>query len=121
MYMVYYIPAVRDDENYAPSWTGNYSYPTISIRGIFDSREKAEESIHNWRYENSSDIEIIEEYWFEEDEEDEAEEKPTAFNIDYSYGDLTLYEGNYYKVNECYNEEYSALWDANRTLGFCDY
>lgn len=114
MYMMYYIPAVRDDNNYAPSWTGNYSYPTISIRGIFDSREKAEESIHNWRYENSSDIEIIE-YWFESDE------VLDAFNIDYSYRNLTLEEGCDYKVNECYDEEYSELWDANRTLGFCDY
>lgn len=71
--MMYYIPAIRDDEDYGPSWTGNYSYPTISIRGIFDSREKAEESIHNWRYENSSDIEIIK-YWFEADEAEENQQ-----------------------------------------------
>lgn len=114
MYMMYYIPAVRDDNNYAPSWTGNYSYPTISIRGIFDSREKAEESIHNWQYENSDDIEIIE-YWFESDE------IPDAFDIYYSYKNLTLEKGYDYKVNECYDEEYSELWDANHTLGFCDY
>lgn len=45
MLEIYYIPAVRDNEDYTPSWTGNYTYPTISIRGIFDSEEKAKESI----------------------------------------------------------------------------
>lgn len=40
MLEIYCIPAVRDNEDYTPSWTGNYTYPTISIRGIFDSEEK---------------------------------------------------------------------------------
>lgn len=114
MERTYYIPAVREDEDYAPSWTGNYTYPTISIRGIFDSREKAEESIKGWRYENSDDIEIIER-WLDMDEE------PTAFDIDYTDKYLTLKEGYDYKVNECYDEEYSALWDEDNYLGVYDY
>ena len=38
--MTFYIPASFNDADYAPSWTGNRTYPTVTIRGIFDSMEK---------------------------------------------------------------------------------
>lgn len=123
MLEIYYIPAVRDNEDYTPSWTGNYTYPTISIRGIFDSEEKAKESIKGWRYEDSDDIVIIT-YYFEPNEEDNSQEEPKAFNINYDYKELTLEPDNEYgdyKINEVVNEEYSAVWDEDGALGVTDW
>lgn len=123
MLEIYYIPAVRNDEDYEPSWTGNNAYPTISIRGIFDSEEKAKENIKGWRYENSDDIEIIE-YYFEPDEEDNSQEETKAFNINYDYKELTLIPDNehgYYEINEIVDESYSEVWDEDGALGVTDY
>ena len=122
---IYYIPAICED-SYAPSWTGNSTYPIIAIRGIFDSREKAKESIKGWQYEDNDNIGIIT-YYFEPDEEDEEDsdhEEPKAFNIDYNYKILTLEPNNIYgdyKINEVVNEEYSAVWDEYEQLGVTDY
>ena len=39
--MYVYVPATFDSHDYRPSWTGNEYYATVTIRGIFDSIEKA--------------------------------------------------------------------------------
>ena len=45
--MIFYTPATFDDRDWRPSWTGNYEYPTVTIRGIFDSLEKANEALNS--------------------------------------------------------------------------
>ena len=113
--MIFYIPASFDDEDYRPSWTGNYTYPTITIRGIFDSREKAEKSIEDWRC--SYDCEILERYI---DDDIVA----TRFDIDYQNKDFDIYvDKNYgkYRLNEIVDEDYSAVYDEEQMLGVYDY
>ena len=55
--MLVYVPAAFDDDDYGPSWTGNDTYPTVTIRGIFESYELAEAAAQNWKVD---DYEIIE-------------------------------------------------------------
>lgn len=133
--MMFYIPYVTDDDDYTPSWTGNVSYPTITIRGIFTTEEKAKASISGWRYENDNydimnyyiDDEYIEDYFldkYEEGEEEREKKEIKAFNIDYENHTLTLFidnEHGYYETDKIYNEDYSAVYDEHGYLGVTDY
>lgn len=118
--MTVYIPASYEDEDYRPSWTGNSTYPTVTIRGIFDSYEKAEHSIKGWA---CKDDYVIEERYFEDDDGEEL--YFDSFDIDYD--DKYLYvwgkeNGNgYYKLNEVTDEDYSAVYDEHGQLGVTDY
>lgn len=125
MLEVYYVPAICED-SYAPSWTGNSTYPIIAIRGIFDSEEKAKESIKGWQYEDNDNIVIITCYFEpdEENEEDNDQENPKAFNINYDYKELTLMPDNehgYYEINGIVDESYSEVWDEDGALGVTDW
>ena len=111
--MIIYIPASFCDEDYAPSWTGNNAYPTVTIRGIFDSEELAMKAIKNWQCEDDCNIVVR-----------EMENKNAGcFRIDYENAYLSVWEDKYgeYGLNEVVNEEYSAVWDEFQQLGVTDY
>lgn len=111
--MIIYIPASFCDEDYAPSWTGNNTYPTVTIRGIFDSEKLAIEAIEGWRYEDDCNI-LVREI---------ENENAACFCIDYEDAYFSVYEDKYgeYGLNEVVDEEYSAVWDEFRRLGITDY
>ena len=115
--MTFYIPASFDDANYAPSWTGNQSYPTVTIRGIFDTMEKATRALEGWDFADSCNI-------LERELDDDNLPDDLAFSIDYDgdYG-LTIWpdEHGYYELNKIVNEEYSAVYDENGDLGVTDW
>lgn len=128
--MVLYIPYVTDDDDYTPSWTGNVSYPTITIRGIFTTEEKAKASISGWRYENDNynimsyyiDDEYIEEYF--SDREDDEIKEIKSLDIDYEGKNLTVFIDNHYgnyDIDKAYDEDYSAVYDEHGYLGVTDY
>ena len=128
--MMFYIPYVTDDDDYTPSWTGNIGYPTITIRGIFTTEEKAKASISGWKYENDNydimnyyiDDEYIEEYF--SDREDDEIKEIKAFDIDYEEKNLTVFIDNHYgnyDIDKSYDEDYSAVYDEHGYLGFTDY
>ena len=133
--MIFYIPYVTDEHDYSPSWTGNTAYPTITIRGIFTSKDLAYASITDWKYEYYDydimeyyiDDEYIEDYFldkYEEDEEERETKEIKAFNIDYENHTLTLFidnEHGYYETDKIYNEDYSAVYDEHGYLGVTDY
>lgn len=111
--MTVYIPASFCEDDYRPSWTGNYTYPTVAIRGIFDSLERAERSIEGW--DCADDYEILER---------EVNDEATSFDISLKEDYLTIWstdEYGDYKLNEIVNEEYSAVYDADGDLGVNDW
>ena len=128
--MVFYIPYVTDEHDYSPSRTGNTAYPTITIRGIFTSKDLAYASITDWKYEYY-DYDIMEYYIDDEcieehfsDCEDDEEKEIKAFDIDYEEKELTLFINNehgYYEIDKTYNEDYSAAYDEHGYLGVTDY
>lgn len=111
--MIIYVPVSFCDEDYRPSWTGNNTYSTATIRGIFDSEKLAIESIKGWNCEDDCDILV------REIENDKAE----CFDIDYEDGYFSVYEYEHgsYKLNKIVDEEYSAVWDAFHQLGVTDW
>jgi hypothetical protein len=111
--MTYFIPASFNDEDYAPSWTGNYTYPTVTIRGIFDSYEKAKESIKGWRF--ADDCVIITRELGDDNEIIES------FDISYEEKYFDIWRDEIYKLNEIVDEEYSAVYDEFQDLGVTDY
>ena len=116
--MLVYVPATFDDDDYRPSWTGNDTYPTVTIRGVFESYELAEAAAANWEVDDY----IIQEHStsFYDDEDDERYE---FFDIDYEDKSLSVYASSngYYRLNEIVDEEWSAVWDEDRALGVTDY
>lgn len=112
-----YIPYMRDDEDYSPSFTGNETYPTVAIRGVFDSYEKALDALKGWRYEDCYDG--IEECTISIEEGKEIE----TFDINYDNCELDIYLSEYggYVLNESYDEEYSAVYDEEHLLGVYDW
>lgn len=110
--MFIYIPTHYEDDDVRPSWTGNNTYPTLAIRGIFDSEEKAIKAVKNWQYEDDYDIEV------KEIEDENAE----CFCIDYD-GYLSVWSSNYgeYDLNEVVDEDFSAVYDEFGQLGVSDY
>lgn len=114
--MIVYVPTYFDECNYEPSWTGNHYYPTVTIRGIFDSLDKAEKAIEDWIYKEECAILIR-----EIDEEEENEIK--GFDLDYSNHVLEIIVNNYctYKLNEIITESWSAVYDEEGLLGVSDY
>lgn len=116
--MIVYAPATFDDDDYRPSWTGNDTYPTVTIRGIFESYELAEAAAQNWEVDDY----IITEHRVGrcEDDEDTVYEN---FDIDYEGKSLDVWahDSGYYKLNEIVDEEWSAVWDENGALGVTDY
>lgn len=120
--MVFYVPTHFEKDDYAPSWTGNYKYDTISIRGIFDSMEKAEAEANNknWRYNNNYTILT---FSTEDEEEDGEEGEPINFNIDYSDKTpfLSIEINGKYSLNNVTDEAYSAVYDPEQSLGVTDY
>lgn len=130
--MVFYVPTHFEKDDYAPSWTGNYKYDTISIRGIFDSMEKAEAEANNknWRYNNNYtiltfSIEDEEEDDEEEDDEEEEDEKEESINFNIDYSDktpfLSIEINGKYSLNNVIDEAYSAVYDPKQNLGVTDY
>ena len=113
--MLVYIPATFEDEDYRPSWTGNNTYPTATIRGIFESYELAEAAAANW--ETDYNINILECYCGKDDE------NYNSFDIEYEDGSLGVWgtKHGYYTLNEIVDEEWSAVWDEDRALGVTDY
>lgn len=117
--MLVYIPVSYDDSDYRPSWTGNNTYPTVTIRGIFDSEEKALASVKGWHCEDDYDIETR---YFEDDDGEEL--FFDSFDIDYEDKHLYLWGRNGngdYKLNEVVDEDWSAVWDEHGYLGVTDY
>lgn len=110
--MTVYIPTSFCEEDYTPSWTGNYTYPTVTIRGIFDSLKKAEQSIDRWNCADDYDI-------LEREVDDEA----TSFDISLDEDYLSVWnsERGEYGLNEIVDEEYSAVYDADGDLGVNDW
>lgn len=110
--MTVYIPASFYEENYRPSWTGNYTYSTVTIRGIFDSLEKAEQAIKNWNY--ADDCEILER---------EVSDGSSSFDISLDEDSFTVWAAEHgeYGLNEIIDEEYSAIYDENGDLGVNDW
>lgn len=113
--MDYFIPASFEDYDYRPSWTGNNYYPTVTIRGIFDTLEKAKEAIKGWDCENDC---VILERWLDDDDAE-------YFDIDYEDKYFSLQKGNkndsYYQLNKIVDELYSAVYDEDHALGVTDY
>lgn len=114
--MTFYIPAYFDDDNWAPSWTGNYTYPTVTIRGIFDSMEKATQALEGWNFADTCNI-------LERELDDDNLPDDPAFDIDYDDYGFTFWpdEHGCYELNEIVDEEYSAVYDKNGDLGVTDY
>ena len=112
--MIVYVPATFDDHDYNPSWTGNNAYPTITIRGIFDSYKLAEAAAKDW---NVDSYIILEKYCGDDDQFYEA------FDIDYENHELAVWgvTCGRYTLNEVVEEIYSAVWDENRALGVTDW
>jgi hypothetical protein len=110
--MTVYIPASFCEEDYRPSWTGNYTYSTVTIRGIFDSLEKAEQAIENWSC--ADDCTILER---------EVSDESSSFDISLDEDSFTVWtaERGYYGLNEIVDEEYSAIYDENQDLGVNDW
>ena len=111
--MIIYIPVSFCDEDYTPSWTGNNAYATVTIRGIFDSKELAMRAIKNWQCADDCNILVR-----------EIENKNAkCFRIDYEDGCFSVWEDKYggYGLNEVVDEEYSAVWDEFQQLGVTDY
>ena len=112
--MTIYIPASFCDDDYRPSWTGNYSYQTVTIRGIFDSKELAINSIQDWCCKN--DCEIL--------EQEIEDENARYFYLDFYNACLSICVDKYgrdYKLNEIVDEDYSEVWDEFNSLGVTDY
>lgn len=117
--MTVYIPTSYDDYDYRPSWTGNCTYPTVTIRGIFDSEEKAIAAVKGWHCEDDCRIETR---YFEDDDGEEL--FFDCFDIDFEGGYLYVWgkeEYGEYELNEIVDEEYSAVWDEKGQLGVTDY
>ena len=110
--MTVYIPASFCEEDYRPSWTGNYTYSTVTIRGIFDSLEKAEQAIENWNC--VDDCTILER---------EVCDESSLFDISLDEDSFTVWTAEHgdYGLNEIVDEEYSAVYDANGDLGVNDW
>lgn len=117
--MTIYVPASYDGNDYRPSWTGNNSYPTVTIRGIFDSMEKAKAATEGWACADDYTIETF--YLYDEDEGKEL--YYSKFSIDYD-GSLYVFGDNKwgaYELNEIVDEPYSAVYDIEGALGVTDY
>ena len=116
--MLVYVPATFEDDDYRPSWTGNNAYPTVTIRGIFESYELAEAAAANWEVD---DYEILEHHVGYVGEDDNKIYK--HFNIDYEEETLSIWvcDNGYYDLNEIVDEEWSAVWDEDRAIGVTDY
>ena len=127
--MIVYIPAVFEDEDYEPSWTGNYTYPTVTIRGIFDSEEKATKAIEGWNYADSCQILTREFYEEDENGNEIISEKwlddngVMCFDIDYDDYYLSVYPWMHgsYMLNEIVDDRWSAVYDPDHHLGFDDF
>lgn len=118
--MYVYIPSHYVKKNYAPSWTGNFYYPTMAIRGIFDSLEKATKSIENWRY--KYDYEILER-WIDTENINNVEKLTFDIQLeeDYLYVNIVSNDNGDYVINELVDEDYSVYYDENNYLGVIDY
>lgn len=117
--MTVYVPASFDDNDYRPSWTGNNTYPTVTIRGIFDSIEKAEAAVEGWACEGDYTIKTFDLY----DEDEDKELYYSRFSIDYD-GSLYVFgddKWGAYALNEIVDEPYSAVYDEDGDLGVTDY
>jgi hypothetical protein len=109
--MFIYVPAHFEKHDYRPSWTGNNWYPTVTIRGIFDSEEKAIKAIGNWQYKDDYSMESR-----------EIEGDAESFDIVYD-GYLTIWESDdgEYNLNKTVDEDFSAVYDKHGWLGVSDY
>jgi hypothetical protein len=112
--MIIYAPAHFEERDYRPSWIGNNWYPTATIRGIFDSEEKAIEALKDWEYMEDYDMLI---------RDIEEEEEITSFDIDYDDGYLYIWScvSGDYNLNEIVDESYSAVYDPEHLIGVSDY
>lgn len=109
--MFIYVPTHYESRDYRPSWTGNNWYPTATIRGIFDSEEKAIKAVDNWQYEDDYDMEIR-----------EVEDNAESFDIDYdSYLSIWGSDCGDYDLNIVVDEDFSAVYDKYGWLGVSDY
>lgn len=117
--MMFYIPTSFEERDYRPSWTGNNTYPTATIRGIFDSEIKAKIALKNWHC--LDDYEILE-HWIEDDE---LPENLNEISFDIYLEDTYLYiyanDNGEYKLNEVVDEEWSVVYDEEGALGVTDY
>lgn len=118
--MYVYIPSHYVKKNYAPSWTGNFYYPTMTIRGIFDSLEKATKSIENWKY--KYDCKILER-WIDIENINNVEKLTFDIQLieDYLYINIASNDNGDYVINELVDEDYSVYYDKNNYLGVIDY
>ena len=135
MERTFYVPCYFTDEDYRPSWTGNATYATVTIRGVFSTREKAEAAMKDWN--TQGEYATIREIDFNDEEEDsyspviykndyeeEGNKEIKGFDIDYEDKCLTVWVNNDYpdyNVDEIYDEEFSAVYDPNHWLGVTDY
>ena len=110
--MTVYIPASFCEDDFRPSWTGNYTYSTVTIRGIFDSLEKANQAIKNWNC--ADDCTILER---------EVNDESSSFDISLDEDSFTVWatEHGEYGLNEIVDEEYSAIYDEDGDLGVNDW
>lgn len=120
--MYIYMPVSFDPRDYRPSWTGNYTYATATIRGFFSTQEKAEAAIRGWDCENDCDIRQL---YFDSEYVDDF--SPQSFDISLKgtyYVEVVPYEDpteGDYKIDEIVNEPYSAVYDPDCALGVTDY
>ena len=117
--MTVYVPTYYESDSTAPSWTGNYNYPIVAIRGVFSSKEEAKKSIRGWRYENQYfEMEV-----FEFDERCEKDSSLTTFFLDFDGWEMSILPDKYgkYALDEIVNEEYSAYYDEYERLGNEDF
>ena len=118
MERTFYVPCYFTDEDYRPSWTGNATYDTVTIRGVFSTREEAETAMKDW--DTQGEDAFIREIYCD----DEGDEEIKGFDIDYEDKCLTVWINNSYPdyiVDEIYDEEFSAVYDPNHWLGVTDY
>lgn len=117
--MTVYVPVSYTEDDYRPSWTGNYTHSTATIRGIFDSMEKAEASIEGWDCADDYHVET-----FHLTGEDEEELFYSRFYIDYDDHYLYVFgddKWGIYALNEIVDEEYSTVYVEEGDLGVTDW
>lgn len=112
--MILYIPASYNEADYTPSWTGNYAYPTVTIRGIFDSEEKALSAVRGW---NKADDYVMETFYGHKIEK--------SYRIDYEDKILRVIglndKSGDYQINTIVDEPYSEVYDEDGDLGVFDW
>lgn len=113
----FYLVCEINDNDYTPSWTGNFTYTTAKIKGIFSNLQKAEQALQLW---TNCEHPIIKKFniWVQENTQ------KLIFDIYFDLnGEICLYTNDIgYILDKIYEpKEYDICYDPEHFLGNDDF